>query len=101
MMTQSGHYETCDHCNQRRYVGEDKFTCDHCGAEVDGHFQMTVFFNERDAEKMHFCGWRCLLVKLPTVKCDDFITLPELRFDEAKPGQGAIDFLRAIAADGI
>lgn len=96
MLTKSGHTETCGHCNQSRYVGEDKYSCDQCGAEVSGHFQMTVFFNDKDAEKTHFCNWRCLLAKLPAVECDSFIDLPYLQFDEADAGQGAADFFEAM-----
>jgi len=98
MKTHSGHHETCESCKRTHYVGQDEYTCDECGSEVDGFFHMTVFFDQEAAQDMHFCNWKCLLKKLPEVKCDSSINLPYLHYDAdaVSSGMHVRDFLKAI-----
>ena len=99
MKTHKSQKITCEHCNQSHFVGPDEYACDQCGATVDGSFNLTAFFIERETVDFHFCGWRCLTRKLPEIQSDHFAALPYLHFDDAAPGQGVKDFLVAMTGE--
>lgn len=69
-------------------VSEDVYGCDECRKEIKPNpakvtrLDMTVFRDSGEAEHRQLCSWKCAIANLKKVKCDYFVTLPYVHFDE-------------------
>jgi hypothetical protein len=101
-------YDNCTECGRiKGTIVEESFGCDGCKKPIDEqlnnrhrhYLQLTVFREEADtsAEHLQFCSWKCVLKTLPKIKCNYFINLPYLSFDnKLDKGIRAQDFFTAV-----
>lgn len=77
---------------QRRVVSQAVYGCDNCKKEIPNYpneanrLDMTIFHNEKESERKHFCSWGCVLGFLPKIKSDYFINLPMVYMDQERKG---------------
>lgn len=107
----------CGECGRRKLVpgtGEYHwYICDCCGKEMNPnkpHGEMAIevrvfgdrrgLDDDRGADDVHYCSWRCMAKHLPTVPIegDNFMALPHLGLDKERPGQTAAEFFRLLSA---
>ncbi len=113
-------FADCGECGRGKLVegtGEYLwYICDCCGKEMNPNkphnersIEVTVFGDrrglddDRGADDVHYCSWRCLAKHLPTVPVegDRFMSLPNVgleKDDADPPGQTAEDFFALLAA---
>jgi len=102
MIIKESEYATCTKCNARRLVSEEKYGCDYCKSPIDifnerdSVLEVTAFSHDYRSDKFHFCSWSCLFRELPKIKCDYFISLPYLSFDNSTPAVSLDAFWAAI-----
>ncbi len=81
-------------------VSPEVYGCDNCEREIKedkGKLDISIFVHDQDnSREQFFCCWKCLLEYLPEIKCDYFITLPYLHYDEKQKGIRVEDFLKLI-----
>jgi hypothetical protein len=86
MLIKKAKYRTVS-VKQKRIVKEEVHGCDECRTEIENwpnepvRLDTTVFFQDGQTERLHFCSWRCALKHLPKIKTDYFISLPNVLFD--------------------
>ena len=92
-------------CGNRTRVSDEEYGCDECEKEIDfsnheSYLDITVFRedSEKRNENLHFCSWKCLFKKLPTIECDHFINIPYITFDGPDNKTDANAFFEAIEA---
>ncbi len=90
---------------QRRCVKEAVYGCDHCGEEIPDYpnetskLEITIFQQNSESERKHFCSWKCTLEYLPNVHSDYFFTLPMVYCDQGKKGiKELIEYLEDLRA---
>ena len=102
--------EDCKECGRyKRTIQEESYGCDGCKKPIDDrlhnrdnkhrhYLEVRVFMEDGrgETETLQFCSWRCVLKTLPKIKCDYFITLPYLTFDNLEKGIRAKDFFAAV-----
>ncbi len=74
---------------ERKRISDDLYGCDECKDEIKDfpnesqRLEVKIFHRNHDlAESKHFCSWECVLKHLPKIKCDYFVDLPFMYFDE-------------------
>lgn len=94
--------ENCDKCGHYvKTIQHAAEGCDWCEKEMDmeneSPLNYTIFYNNTDKTKhMHFCSWKCVFFSLKKEKCDHFISLPFLSFEENDKGRTVKDFFDCI-----
>lgn len=97
--------EFCKECGSvKNYEVIERF-CDFCDEQIVtndesklGILDITIFSKiQKDDDEdrtydLSFCSWKCLISKIKTLKCDDFITLPFLYYGKQEDGVMAKDF---------
>ena len=82
---------------------DTSFGCDNCKTELnENKLEIKVFYRDKDlcqsktsdVDKYEFCCWKCVFEFLPTIKCDYFLNLPKIFYDEKI--NGIDDFLKNI-----
>lgn len=96
--------EMCKHCGNVKHYEVSEHFCDFCDKQININnesklsiLDVTVFSKIRDDDidrtyDLSFCSWKCLISKVKTLKCDDFITLPYLYYGKYEKGIMAEDF---------
>lgn len=100
MIVKDAEFKVCECCGTRQRTAGPVLGCDYCQTPIllERGLTITVFFKEGEAVDYHFCSWDCLLLKLPEIETDHFISLPYLSYDEDIPGQAVGGFWKAIKA---
>lgn len=87
MIIQQREYEKCPTCQSTKSITEEVYGCDECGAVIDLNKRGVDWLNlsvchknNNSAEDLNFCSWKCLFNRLPNIKTDYFISLPQLQF---------------------
>lgn len=110
MLIKDDVWKVCGECKSRKeLVSEAVYGCDQCKKPIEifgsngkrhhDYLSMTVFRDTQssEAEHLHFCSWKCVLKKLPTIKSDYFASLPYLHFEgDTVKGQSAKDLFRLL-----
>ncbi len=86
-------------------ISEEVYGCDECNKEIKeypnetGRLDLTIFFQNNETERLHFCSWKCVLKALPKIKTDYFITLPMIHYggDECVKGKDAKAFMKVLS----
>lgn len=80
------------------------YGCDCCKKEIKNfpneidRLRLTVFYKDsRDADDFHFCSWECVLNYLPKVKCDYFVSLPNLYYSGEYKKRNAAELLKLVS----
>lgn len=100
MKLQSNEWAKCNHCgNRTEQIQEEKFGCDWCKKELHHPLEINLFGEEEgSAPSVHLCSWRCVAAILPTLKCERFLNLPYVSFNDdwIDEGQSVEDFLAIL-----
>lgn len=73
---------------QRIEVSPAVYGCDECRKEIkdypneNSRLEVTAHSHDVGSENLHFCSWKCVLKHIPKIKCEYFVSLPFLYFDE-------------------
>lgn len=86
---------------QNVLVSDDLYGCDECNTELhedDERLELTVFFKKtsKEPKRLHFCSWDCVLKNLKKIKCDYFVDLPYLFYDQGKSKSGTNRLIELI-----
>lgn len=103
MLLKEQKWEDCPTCKRHgKIIQQEVYGCDVCKKEIDlnkkgaEYLDATVFHHDQEkaAEHMHFCSWRCVIRGLKKVKTDYFISLPFLHYGSGAKGLMAKDFFK-------
>lgn len=107
MILKEAEYSKCGECGRRKeLVSQEVWCCDKCKTEVSSphdeertYLSLKVFYNDNKNQHLQFCSWKCVFDFLKTIqrtknKCDYFVDLPSIFFDDMKPGYK--DFMNAL-----
>jgi len=90
----------CSKCGAGKTIVKDEvYGCDNCSKTISSpyenqrnYLEIIVFYRDsRNPDHLQFCSWNCVFKFLGKIqktkfKCDYFVSLPLLKFDEYKPG---------------
>lgn len=101
MIIKERQFQACSKCGTRKLVQDEVCGCDNCKKVIDfnahdPYLEAIIYKRAGEADHLHFCSWECTLKKLRTVRCDYFIQLPFLLFDEDRERIQAKDFWKLI-----
>lgn len=94
----------------RKQVSPEVHGCDRCEKVItkERPLDVAVFYmnhrtEERDTEHLHLCSWKCVFDLMKNIqrtkyKCDYFVTLPMIMFDEV--GENYKEFVTALKKAG-
>ena len=95
--------QNCSKCGRyEKEISPEQHGCDRCKKPIepygnDERLDVRIFSNSDSTKIFYFCSWECVfkfLKKRP--KCDHFLTLPYVCFDNKIKGRRAKDFFAAI-----
>src|SRR3989304_6796074 len=72
---------------KNKCISNDVYGCDECKSTIKefpkeyNKLEMTVFYNEKETERLQFCSWSCVLKYIPKLNSDNFVTLPYIYFN--------------------
>lgn len=88
MLLHDEKWKSCKSCKRHTTIIRQRvYACDRCKTEIDlndktrRYLDFTVFYNSTGATSHQLCSWKCAAKWLPTVKTDNFISMPFLTFD--------------------
>ncbi len=84
-------------------VSQVVYGCDECRKEMDlnnpdvDYLRSTIHKNNSGYQELTFCSWKCVLKYLPKIKCDYFVSLPYVMYDNNKKGCTAKDLIKLLS----
>ena len=86
-------------------VQDEVYGCDECRKEIKridfnesvNYLDLTIFRNkDNSTDRKQFCSWRCVLKYLPKIKCDYFVSMPMLYYDNANEKVSAKELMKLL-----
>lgn len=87
---------------QTRLVSDSVYGCDQCRKEIPefpneaSRLELTIFNQDNESIREHFCSWKCVLKRLTTIESNYFVSLPFVYFDDRKGRRGADSLIKLI-----
>jgi hypothetical protein len=89
---------------QNKLVTSEVHGCDCCKKVIkewpneQRRLDMTVWHkrDDSDTRHYHFCSWKCVFDFIKTVKCEYFISLPHLSFEDVSDKKTSKEFINLI-----
>ena len=90
MLLKERTYRTCKSCKSLSHLRSEVYGCDGCRKVLDmnkpevDYLRANIHRKEQTglSQEIVCCSWKCMMKSLRKVKCDYFISLPFLHFDE-------------------
>ena len=100
MLIKDRKYRVCRSCKARHQISNEVYGCDSCRKILDmnqpevDYLRANVHRHNQtgSSEEIITCSWACMAKVLNKVKCDYFVSLPFLHFEDVPKGVRAKDF---------